>query len=115
MSSAARRNVCKYLNSTYSTRNLTVKVNTEKGLEVLICYLPHSEGLLGGLGQEAQEDADGVLGWDCKEVDIAGTRQAQQASVASSSESQKTTSYRRDSSVVFLGQGGLEKHPPPRS
>ena len=77
MSSAAHRSVCKYLNLMYSTRKLTVKVNTKKGLEVLVCYLPHSEGLLGGLGQEAQEDADGVLGWDCKEVDIAGTRQAE--------------------------------------
>lgn len=82
MSPAAGRNVCKYPTLMYSTRNLTVKVNPKKGLEVLVCYLPHREGLLGGLGQEAQEDADGVLGWDCEEVDVAATRQAKQASVA---------------------------------
>lgn len=51
-----------------------VKVNTKEGLEVLVGYLPHSEGLLGGVGQEAQEDADGVLGWDGKEVDVAGSQ-----------------------------------------
>lgn len=66
----------------YSTRNLTVKVNTKEGLEVLVCDLPHGKGLLGGLGQEAQEDADGVLGRDGKEVDIAATRQAENPSVA---------------------------------
>lgn len=82
MSSAAHQNVCKYLNLMYLIRNLTVKVNTKEGLEVLVCYLPHGEGLLGGLGQEAQEDADGVLGWDGKEVDIAGTRQTEPALVS---------------------------------
>lgn len=76
------RNSCEDPTLTYSTRNLTVKVNPQKGLEVLVCYLPHREGLLGGLGQEAQEDADGVLGWDCKEMDVAATRQAKQAPAA---------------------------------
>lgn len=81
MSSAARGNGCKYLSLMYSTRNLTVKVNAKEGLEILVCYLPDGEGLLGGVGQEAQEDADGVLGGDCEEMDITGTKQAKKSSV----------------------------------
>lgn len=60
----------------YLARNLTVKVDTQERLEVLICDLPHSKGLLGGVGQEAQEDDDGVLRWDGKQVDITGMAQS---------------------------------------
>lgn len=111
MRSAACRNVSRYLNVTHSTWNLTVKVNTKEGLEVLVGYLPHSKGLLGGVGKEAQEDADGVLRWDGKEVDIAGMRQAKEALVTYSSKCQKIT-FKRRGSLVFLGKKSLEKlHP----
>lgn len=57
-------------------RNLTVKVDTQERLEVLVRDLPHGKGLLGGVGQEAQEDDDGVLRWDGKLVDVAGMTQS---------------------------------------
>lgn len=66
----------KHLSLIYLARNLTVKVNTQEGLEVLICDLPHSKGLLGHVGQEAQEDEDGVLGWDGEQVNVTGMTQS---------------------------------------
>lgn len=98
----------------YSTRNLTVKVNTEERLEVLICYLPHSKRLPGGLRHETQEEADGVLGWDGKEVDVTGMRQAKEASVAYSSKSQQAASYREAHPSCFLGRVAWKSFTPGR-
>lgn len=83
-----------------SARNLTVQVNTQERLEVLIRDLPHSKGLLGGVGQQAQQDDDGVLRWDGKEVDITAMTQ-----------SKGTASPETSCSLIplFAGQGGLEK------
>lgn len=65
----------------YLARNLTVKVDTQERLEVLVCDLPHSKGFLGGVGQEAQEDDDGVLRWDGEQVDVTGMTQTKGTSV----------------------------------
>lgn len=62
-------------------RNLTVQVNTQERLEVLVGDLPHGKGLLGRVGQQAQQDHDGVLRWDGKQVHVTAMAQSKGTSV----------------------------------
>lgn len=60
----------------YLARNLTVQVNPQEGLEVLVRDLPQGKGLLGRVGQQAQQGHDGVLGWDGEQVDVTAVTQS---------------------------------------